>query len=205
MIKSVLYFDRLARIFGDIEEDKIILFQIISQEEEGMEWLGKNVDILHLQEISINGIDGIHCFLIKIYNIQSEKYFAGFSDDMLLLLAIDMDVIDVDHNPFPIYVIMFLRRLALFLYDILEILKGEFFFKFLKYIESEKWEPAFVEHEVMGVFGIFPWFVCYLDQILMKHILQNLILFAYLVDTEARMRFRQMLISYIKQTDWITG
>ena len=69
MIESVLDFDRFAGMLRDIEEDKIIFFQIVSEEEEGMEWLRENIDILGLEEISIDGIDDIHGFLIQIYHI----------------------------------------------------------------------------------------------------------------------------------------
>lgn len=37
VIKSVLDFDRFARIFGDIEQDKIVFFEIVPQKQHGME------------------------------------------------------------------------------------------------------------------------------------------------------------------------
>ena len=90
---------------------------------------------------------------------------------MLLLFAADMHAIDVDHDPFPIHVIMLLGGLASLFYDLLEIVIGEFLFEGLEDIESEKRESALVQHEIMRVFGIFPRFIGYLDQILMEHVL----------------------------------
>ena len=69
VIESVLDFDGFAGVLCDIEEDKIIFFQIVSEEEEGMEWLRENIDVLCLKEISIDGIDDVHGFLIQIYHI----------------------------------------------------------------------------------------------------------------------------------------
>lgn len=201
MIESVLDFDSFAGVFRDIEEDKIIFFQIVSEEEERMEWLRKDIDILGFEEISIDRIDDIHRFLIQIYNIQSEKYFSSFPDDMFFFFPIDMDAIDVDHDSFSIYIIEFFGRLASFIYDIFEVLEGEFFFEFLENIESEKTESAFIQHKIMGIFGIFSWFVSDLYEILMQHILQNLILFTDFVDTKAWVRLRKMLVSDIKHNN----
>ena len=90
---------------------------------------------------------------------------------MLLLFAIDMDAIDVDHDSFSIYIIKFLGRLAPLIYDILQILEGEFFLELLENIESEKWESAFIQHEVMRIFRIFSGFISDLYDILMEYIL----------------------------------
>ena len=37
VVESILDFDRFARMFGDIEQDKIIFFEIVSQKQERME------------------------------------------------------------------------------------------------------------------------------------------------------------------------
>ena len=199
MIESVLDLYRFAGIFGDIEEHEIIFFQIIPQEEECVERLRQDVDILRFQEIPVDGVDDVHRLLIQIHDIQSEEYFAGLPYDMFLLFAVDMHAIDIDHDPFSVHVVMLLRRLAFLFYDILEILIGEFFSERLENIEPEKGEPAFIQHEVMGIFGIFSGFVGYLHEILMKNVLQNLILFADFVDTETRVRFGKMFVSDVEQ------
>lgn len=169
-----------------------------------MEWLRQDIDILHLKEIPIDRIHDIHGRLIQIYDIQSEEYLAGLSDDMFFLFTVDMHAIDIDHNPFPIDVVMLFCCLAFLFYDILEILIREFLVERLENIESEEGESAFIKHEVVCVFGIFPGFVGYLSQILVEDILQNLFAWANLVDTETRVRLWKMLVSYIKQNRWFT-
>jgi len=118
---------------------------------------------------------------------------------MFFFLAIDMDAIDVDLDPFPIDIIMLFRSLAFLFDDILEILECEFFLELLEYIEPEKRESALVQHEVMGIFGILSGFISYLQEIFMKHVLENLLLFTDFVDTKARVRLGKMFVSYIKQ------
>ena len=65
-----------------------------------------------------------------------------------------MNVIDIDHNSFAVDIMMFFCRFTSFVYDGFEIIIGEFFFKSLENIESEKTEPAFVQHEIMGIFWV---------------------------------------------------
>lgn len=73
---------------------------------------------------------------------------------MFFLLTIDMDIINVDHDLFSINIIMLFSRLRFLFYDGIEILDGEFFIKRLEDIKSEKGEPAFIKHEIMGIFRI---------------------------------------------------
>lgn len=77
----------------------------------------ENVDVVLIEKISIDGIDDIHGLFVEIDDIESEKYFSRFSDDMFFFLTIDMDAIDVDHNSFAIDIIMFLGGLAFVFYD----------------------------------------------------------------------------------------
>lgn len=121
---------------------------------------------------------------------------------MFFLFSIDMNTINIDHHSFSINITMFFRRLALIFYDILEILKGKLFIKGLKNIKSKKRKSAFIEHKVVGVFGIFPGLIHYLDEIFMEDILQNLILFTDLVYTKTRMAFRKMLVPDMKQNSF---
>ena len=118
---------------------------------------------------------------------------------MFFLLTIDMDIINVDHDFFSINIIMFFSRLRFLFYDGIEILDGEFFFKRLEDIKSEKGEPAFIQHEIVGVLWIFSWFISYLFKIFMQDILQNLILFTYFVDTKTRVWLGKMFVSDVKQ------
>lgn len=141
-----------------------------------------------VEQISVDRIDDVHGFFIQIYNIQSEKYFAAFPHDMFFFFAIDMDTIDVNHNPFSIYIIVLFGGFTLFMHDILEVLERKFFVELLENIKSKKTKSAFIQHKIMMILGIFSRVVGYLDEILMKHILQNLFLLADLVHAETRMR-----------------
>lgn len=69
MIESVLDLDRLTGIFCDIQQDEIIFLQIVPQEDEGMKRLWKDIDILYIKEIPIDGIHSIYRLLIEIYDI----------------------------------------------------------------------------------------------------------------------------------------
>lgn len=187
MVESVLYLDGLAGILGDIEQHEIVFFQIIPQEQQRMERLRQERDIVDVQEIAVDGVDDIHRLLVEVDDIEPEKYFPRLSDDVFPLFAVYMDAIDIDHDPFAVDVVVFLGGLASVLYDVLEVLEREFLLERLEDVEPEEGEPAFVEHEIMRVFGIFPRFVGDLDEILVQHILENLLPLADLVDAEARM------------------
>lgn len=156
MIESVLDLDGLAGILRDIEEDEIIFLEIVPEEEERVERLGEDVERLEVEEVSIDGIDGVDGALMQIDDVEPEKDLSGFSDDMLLLFAIDMDAIDIRHDPFPVHIMVLLSRLGFLFHDLLEVVDGEFLLERLEDIEPEKREPALIEHEIMLVFGILP-------------------------------------------------
>ena len=120
-----------------------------------MERLRQDAYIFYIKEISVNGIDDIYGLFIEIYDIQSEEYFALFADDVFLFFAVDKDTIDVDHNPFAIDIMMFFCGLAFFFDDFFEIIIREFFVERLENIKPEKRKSAFIEHEIMAIFGVF--------------------------------------------------
>lgn len=118
LIESVLDFYRFARMLSDIEQDKIIFFQIIPQKQERMEWLGKNMYIVLIEKISIDRVDDVRRFFIEIDDIEPEEYFSGFTDDIFFLFSVDMDIVYIDHDSFTVDIIMFLGGFAFVLYDI---------------------------------------------------------------------------------------
>ena len=166
MVKSVLDLDRLAEVFGDIEENKIIFFEIVSEEQQGVKRLRQDAEIVLVKKIAVDGVDDVHRFLIEIDDIQSEKYLAGLSDDVLLLFAVDMNIVDIDHDPFPIDIVVFFGRFTFLFYDIFEILERELLVECLENIESEEAEPAFIQHEIMGIFWVLSWIIRDLDEVL---------------------------------------
>lgn len=69
MVKSVLDLDRLAEVFGDIEENKIIFFEIVSEKQQGVKRLRQEIEIALIKKVSIDGIDDVHCFFVEVDNI----------------------------------------------------------------------------------------------------------------------------------------
>lgn len=117
---------------------------------------------------------------------------------MFFLLTIDVDIINVDHYLFSINIIMFFSSLRFLFYDGVEILDGEFFVKRLEDVKSEKGEPAFIQHEIVGILRVFSGLISYLFKIFMQNILQYLILFTYFVDTKTRVWLGKMFVSDVK-------
>ena len=111
MIESVLDFDCLARILRDVEEDKIIFLEIVSQEEEGMEGLGKYVDIFEIKKIAIDRIDSIDSTFVEVDDIEPKKDFSSLTYDMFFFFAVDMDAIDICHDSFAADIVMLLGHL----------------------------------------------------------------------------------------------
>ncbi len=155
MIESILDLDRFAAIFRDIEQYEIIFLEVIPQEEHGMERLRKDGDILDLEKIPVDGIEGIQRSLMEIDDIEPEKDLPCLTDGIFLLFAVDMHIIEVDHDSLAIDHMMPFRLLAFFIDDALEVVEREFLVGRQEDIEPEEWESALVEHEIVMIFRIF--------------------------------------------------